>query len=91
MDNLGPEEIAVVVQRLRDASTGIVRKLHKPVTTGKPTVQGIWDPSVTYDGFQLREGKVPQAKAPASAAPAGASSASSASSSPSASSAAPLA
>ena len=57
--NQSPEEIAAVVQRVRDASTGVVRRLSKPVTTHRPSIQGVWDPSVEYDGFKVREAKVP--------------------------------
>lgn len=63
MKNLSSAEIAEVVQRLRDSSTGVVRKLQRPVATSKPSVQGIWDASITYSGFSMREGKVPSTPA----------------------------
>ena len=52
-------EVERVLARLRDAASGARRGFGKPVTTtsGSPTVQGVWDPSITYEGFALREGK----------------------------------
>ncbi len=57
--NKGPEVIVTVAQRMRDSSTGIVRRLRKPVASQSPSIQGMWDPSVTYEGFEIREGKIP--------------------------------
>ncbi len=38
-------------------------------TSGSPSVQGVWDPSITYEGFKLREARLPAAPAtPASGA-----------------------
>jgi hypothetical protein len=51
-------EIAIVVQRARDSASGIGRKYTKPVITQSPSVQGVWDPSVTYEGFSIREAKL---------------------------------
>jgi hypothetical protein len=48
---------------MRDTATGVSRRLNKPVVTSRPSVQGAYDPSVTYEGFELREGKLPSATA----------------------------
>jgi hypothetical protein len=52
-------EVERVLARLRDAASGARRRFGKPVTTssGSATVQGVWDPSVTYDNFSLREAR----------------------------------
>ena len=65
-------EIERVLRRLRDAASGARRGFGKPVTTasGSPSVQGVWDPSITYAGFAIREAR---ADAPKDAAPAAAS------------------
>lgn len=63
MKNKDAIHVAEVVQSMRDCSTGVVRRLNKPVVTSRPTVQGAYDPSVTYEGFSLREGKIPAAAA----------------------------
>jgi len=48
-----------VADKLRDSATGILKHYNKPVSSSKPSIQGVWDPSVSYEGFQLREGKIP--------------------------------
>ncbi len=53
------EEVAAVATKLRDSATAILKHYNKPVVTSIPSIQGVWDPSVTYEGFQLREGKIP--------------------------------
>ncbi len=66
--------IAHVLQQMRDVSTGRVRRFKTPVHSLVPSVQGVWDPSTHYDGFQLRVAKLPaapDAAAPAAPAPAG--------------------
>ena len=56
--NRPPEYIGKVLERLRDAATGARRNLRDPVHTGAPSVQGVWDPSITYEGFSIRESKL---------------------------------
>ena len=56
--NKTASEISIVVQRARDSASGIGRKYTKPVITQSPSVQGVWDPSVTYEGFSIREAKL---------------------------------
>jgi hypothetical protein len=53
--NRSPEEILTVMRRLRDLATAKRRSFRKPVQTHTPTVQGLWDASITYEGFELRE------------------------------------
>jgi len=55
--NKSSTEIAIIVQRARDSASGIGKKYTKPVITKSPSVQGVWDPSVTYEGFEIREAK----------------------------------
>jgi hypothetical protein len=43
------------MDKLRSTATGRVRKFTKPVTTHVPSVQGVWDPSTRFEGFELRE------------------------------------
>lgn len=50
--------VGEVLEGLRDAASGARRNLRKPVTTGSPSVQGVWDPSITYEGFSMRDAKV---------------------------------
>ncbi len=52
-------EVQRVLRRLRDAASGARRRFGKPVTTssGSPTVQGVWDPSIGYEGFIIREAR----------------------------------
>lgn len=57
--NKAPAEVAGVMQRLRNAATASRRSFRKPVQGGTPSVQGVWDPSITYAGFALREARVP--------------------------------
>jgi large subunit ribosomal protein L43 len=59
LKNSSAVEVERVLRRLRDAASGARRRFGKPVTTtsGSPSVQGVWDPSITYEGFQLREAK----------------------------------
>ena len=69
LKGFSPREVERVLARLRDAASGARRRFGKPVTTssGSPTVQGIWDPSVTYDNFSIRESRVAAAAAAAAA------------------------
>jgi len=56
--NRPPHYIEKVLERMRDAATGARRNLRDPVHTGAPSVQGVWDPSITYEGFSIRESKM---------------------------------
>lgn len=55
LKNQTADEIGLVMRRLRDAATAKRRSFRKPVQTTTPTVQGLWDASITYNGFELRE------------------------------------
>ncbi len=59
LKNKSAGEVAAVLARLRDLATAARRSFRKPVATRVPTVQGMWDPSITYEGFELREAKAP--------------------------------
>ena len=61
-------QVADVVQRARDSASGVGRRYLKPVSTRNPTVQGVWDPSLTYEGFLMREAKAVAAGAAPGAA-----------------------
>ena len=61
--------VAAVLQAMRDVTTGRVRRFRRPVASRVPSVQGLWDPSNTFDDFELRESA---ASAPGSGAGAGA-------------------
>ena len=69
LKNQSPDAIATVLQRMRDTGSGRVRSLSPPVITTRPSVQGVWDPSIVYESFDLREAR----PAAAAAAPAAAS------------------
>ena len=49
--------VAAVVAAMRDTATGRVRKFRQPVVSRTPSVQGVWDPSNTYEEFELRSCK----------------------------------
>jgi hypothetical protein len=51
---------------MRDTASGRVRSLQRPVVSSHPSVQGVWDPSMTFGSFAMRESSVP---APAAAPP----------------------
>lgn len=55
LKNLTPNQIQEVALKLRNVATATNRDLSKPVSTSSPSVQGIWDPSITYEGFSIRE------------------------------------
>ena len=55
LKNQSPIEICTVMRRLRDLATAKRRSFRKPVQTMTPSVQGLWDASITYTGFELRE------------------------------------
>jgi len=57
LKNRSAAEVAQAVQRARDSASGVSRRYGRPVATRTPTVQGAWDPSLTYEGFELREAK----------------------------------
>ena len=57
MVGFSAEEVARVMARLRDTTTAKRRSFRAPVTTGAPSVQGVWDAGITYKGFELREAK----------------------------------
>lgn len=44
---------------MRDTGSGRVRSLRPPVVTKRPSVQGVWDPSIVYESFELREAAAP--------------------------------
>jgi len=58
LKNRDAASVGGVLRRLRDSATGARRSFRRPVATHVPSVQGVWDPSITYTGFTLREGKV---------------------------------
>ena len=43
-----------VFNHLKNISTATVRDLSRPVISSSPSVQGPWDPSTTFDAFQIR-------------------------------------
>ena len=47
--------VAGVLQAMRDVTSGRVRRFRRPVSSRVPSVQGLWDPSNTFDNFELRE------------------------------------
>lgn len=57
LKNQPPEVIGTVLSQLRSISTATVRDLSTPVVSSNPSIQGPWDPSTTFDTFQLREGR----------------------------------
>jgi hypothetical protein len=57
LKNRGAAAVGAVLRKLRDSATGARRSFRKPVATHVPSVQGVWDPSITYKGFELRDGK----------------------------------
>ncbi len=61
-------DLAITLQRMRDTASGRVRSLKRPVITSQPSVQGVWDPSMTFESFSMRESTVePPAALPLSA------------------------
>jgi len=61
LKNGSAAEVAAALQRLRDSASGVGRSFLKPVATASPSVQGAWDPSVSYEGFAMREARLPAA------------------------------
>ena len=59
LKNASAAEVAAALQRLRDSASGVGRSFIKPVSTQSPSVQGAWDPSVSYEGFAMREARMP--------------------------------
>jgi hypothetical protein len=68
LKNSSAHEVAAALQRLRDSASGVGRSFLRPVATANPSVQGVWDPSVTYEGFAMREARPPAAQRSAAAA-----------------------
>lgn len=58
LKNRDVSAVLTTMHRLRDSATGARRSFKKPVQSHVPSVQGVWDPSVTYKGFDLRETRV---------------------------------
>lgn len=59
--NVSRKTVQRVMQRMRDSASGRARDLSRPIASRTPSIQGIWDPSVTFGVFSLREGKGPAA------------------------------
>ena len=62
-------DVVGVIARLRDAASGARRSFKKPVTaaSGSVSVQGVWDPSITYNGFSVRVARQLPVQAPPAA------------------------
>ena len=73
LKNLSAREVAAALQRLRDSASGVGRSFKRPVATRTPSVQGAWDPSLSYEGFAMRESRRPLPPPPSPPASAGAS------------------
>ena len=54
LKNKSPEEIDRVFASLRNSATGIVRSLSKPVVSAHPSIQSVWDPSMTFEDFHIK-------------------------------------
>ena len=66
--NKAATDVATVLDALRDTATGRVRKFRQPVFSHVPSVQGVWDPSNSYEDFAMREATPENANAPTEAA-----------------------
>lgn len=53
LKNMPPAAIPRVLEALRTVTTASVRDLGRPVVSSNASVQGPWDPSTTFDSFQL--------------------------------------
>lgn len=63
LKNCRADDVARAVQRLRDSATGSGRRRYNsPTESQRPTVQGVWDPAISYAGFEIKEGTVPKPK-----------------------------
>jgi hypothetical protein len=54
--NRSVEEIREVLESLKTVTAG-TRYFKKPVVSRVPSIQGPWDPSVSFDGVTIREAK----------------------------------
>mmetsp|Transcript_11740 Transcript_11740/g.27979 ORF Transcript_11740/g.27979 Transcript_11740/m.27979 type:complete len:129 (+) Transcript_11740:134-520(+) len=50
LKNRGVDDVGLVAQRLRDDAGRKVQRHHVPVVSEVPSVQGVWDPSTSFQG-----------------------------------------
>lgn len=51
-------DVVGVVTGMKNVGTGRVRDLRKPVLSKVPSIQGAWDPSVSFKELSVREGRL---------------------------------